>query len=407
MAVEKTPKSEAQSEDEAQETSVEPAEAEGDTSDEVDAVDDAEIVEPEETSDAEDEAPSDDAPAEEASAQEEPETASSSSGFWPLLLGGVAAAGIGFVASMALEPQSGWFASGSSTNLAIEQLEIETASLRADFEAAQTRLADFQSTELAALQGLIVELQEQSDTRLSDLNDRLAELEARPLVEVAGSEDLEAAFAAELSELRARMEAQRAEMAAMADEASAKLEEAASKAAEVENSAITAANAAAVRAGLSRIQVAIDGGGPYAAPMGEVEQISETLAPDALVLQSEEGVATLAQLQQDFPLSARDTLAAVRSEAAPDQGVGGRLTAFFQAQTGARSVTPRDGDDADAVLSRAEAALQDGRLTDALAELDSLDDTAAAQMAAWRDRAETRLIVLAAFAEWADSLASN
>jgi hypothetical protein len=61
-----------------------------------------------------------------------------------------------------------------------------------------------------------------------------------------------------------------------------------------------------------------------------------------------------------------------------------------------RSVAPREGTDVDAILSRAEAAVRDGRVADAIAELDGLPEQAAAQTAAWRELAETRLAALAA-----------
>jgi hypothetical protein len=50
----------------------------------------------------------------------------------------------------------------------------------------------------------------------------------------------------------------------------------------------------------------------------------------------------------------------------------------------------------DAILSRAEAAVRDGRVADAIAELDGLPEQAAAQTAAWRELAETRLAAFAA-----------
>ena len=68
-----------------------------------------------------------------------------------------------------------------------------------------------------------------------------------------------------------------------------------------------------------------------------------------------------------------------------------RVSSFLRTQTGLRSLTPRDGNDPDAVLSRAEAALTQGRLADALAELDALPDAALPALKDWTATATLRL----------------
>ena len=78
--------------------------------------------------------------------------------------------------------------------------------------------------------------------------------------------------------------------------------------------------------------------------------------------------------------------AARASEGSGGSGIGN----FLKTQLQARSVTPKDGDDADAVLSRAEAALKDGRLSDTLAELDTLPEASKAEMSPWMEAAKAR-----------------
>jgi hypothetical protein len=80
---------------------------------------------------------------------------------------------------------------------------------------------------------------------------------------------------------------------------------------------------------------------------------------------------------------------------------------FLRSQTGARSLAPRAGDDPDAVLSRAEAAVRDGRLREALAELEALPPAAAAELAPWRARAEQRVEALDALDEMQARLGSE
>ena len=85
-----------------------------------------------------------------------------------------------------------------------------------------------------------------------------------------------------------------------------------------------------------------------------------------------------------------------------------RVTAFLQSQVGGRSLEPREGDDPDAILSRAEADVQAGDISAALRELDNLPSAAQAVMAPWVEDANARLSATDAMAEFAAVLdASN
>jgi hypothetical protein len=64
---------------------------------------------------------------------------------------------------------------------------------------------------------------------------------------------------------------------------------------------------------------------------------------------------------------------------------------FLRSQTGARSLTPREGDDPDAVLSRAEAILAEGRPADTLTELAALPPEGQAAMTEWSSRVQLHL----------------
>jgi hypothetical protein len=63
-------------------------------------------------------------------------------------------------------------------------------------------------------------------------------------------------------------------------------------------------------------------------------------------------VASLEDIQAAFPAAARAALPVALRETAGDGAVD-RFTAFVQGQVGGRAVAPREGDDPDAVLSRA------------------------------------------------------
>jgi hypothetical protein len=70
-------------------------------------------------------------------------------------------------------------------------------------------------------------------------------------------------------------------------------------------------------------------------------------------------------------------------------------------------VTPREGSDADAVLSRVEAAMRKGALNDALVELDTLPATSKLVLSAWAEAVKRRLDASTAVAQLAASLKSN
>jgi len=109
-----------------------------------------------------------------------------------------------------------------------------------------------------------------------------------------------------------------------------------------------------------------------------------------------QGLVTMAALRATFPVAAREALA---TQPQPeDASLGERVAGFLLAQTGARSLAPREGGDADAVLSRAEAALRQGDLDTALDELTELVGTPATAMAEWISQARTRQAALAALA---------
>ena len=129
--------------------------------------------------------------------------------------------------------------------------------------------------------------------------------------------------------------------------------------------AVLASRSRAARAALAELIAAAESGEPAAEALSRLPEAPEALAPLA------EGIAPLPILQAEFAPAARAALAA--RPIAPDASLGERVTAFFSSQTGARSLAPREGNDVDAVLSRAEAQLRAGDLTGTLAELDLLD----------------------------------
>ncbi|MCX7286734.1 MAG: hypothetical protein NTW20_04035 [Rhodobacterales bacterium] len=258
----------------------------------------------------------------------------------------------------------------------VELRQEDIAALGADLATLTDRLATVEA---------IAATEPPDLSRLDGLDARLAAIEALP----ADGQASTAALAAKLAELERRLNAQPVAVdQGKIDAALARLEAAETEAEKRAADAVAAASAAAKGAALDRLRKAVASGGAFEADLAAVADpaLSEALQPHAA------GVATLSALQAEFPEAARQTLKLAR-DAAGDQGWGARLVDFLAAQTGARSLTPREGDAPDAVLSRSEFALGEGRLADALAELGTLDPALQAPFQDWIVRASARLSV--------------
>jgi hypothetical protein len=225
--------------------------------------------------------------------------------------------------------------------------------------------------------------------QIAPLADRLTELEKAP-ISANTSTEATAAFEAELKKLQDSLAAQRGEVEKMVADAQA-----------LEAKATAEAQAATNLAILSRLHGQLDAGQPYSDLLGELQAGGVTV-PDALSTPADKGVETLSSLRASFPAAARTALADARDA---DKGTG--VIAFLQRQTGARSVTPQDGDGPDAVLSRAQAALADGDVATALTELKSLPEAAQTAMADWEQAAQTRVAAVEAAETLASDLNSN
>ena len=296
------------------------------------------------------------------------------SGFLPLALGGLAAGVIGFAVATFTAP-------AADTSLA-----TQVAAQSNTIAALSDRIANQRGPDLSGIEASIAEL-----------TARIAELEARAQVV--------AAPAGENVDVSADMDALRAQIAEMTNAAQTELEEARAAAASIEANAVAAARNAAGRAALARVQTALESGAPLGATLADLEEAIGVTAPDELVA-AQDGIPTLASLQDSFPDAARAALATARSEGVAGEETTG-LGAFLRTQFDVRSTAPREGDGADAVLSRAEAAIRIGRLSDALAELSAVPEIARAEMSDWLAQAELRAGAVAAVDILSSTLSDN
>ena len=335
----------------------------------------------------------------------------SSGGFWGGIVGGVVASVLAFGAYWAIDRADDPVDLGPTTarvdavsndldaqRAALEALQDEVAR-NADAPAAgegiEARLGTLE-TELSERIDALTEQGERMASTLSVLEGRLAQVEARPPVFEG---DASEATGELIAQMRSALEAQRAEIENLADEARDRLEAAEAEAAALQENAAATARAATVRAAQSRLMAALDAGGPFAAPLADLAEARGEDLPEALTANAESGVPTLADLRVAFPEAARAALTETSKDAlGEDAGAMDRIGAFLKAQTGARSLQPREGDSPDAILSRAEAALADGRVEDALGLIGQLPEAGQDAMADWRAMADTRLAALAAAA---------
>ena len=302
------------------------------------------------------------------------------------ILGGLVAGAIGFGAAYFVLPKPDMTlpAKISAQASEITELRDQIAAVPAPdlsgVEAAQAATADA----MVAADERITAL----ETRLNDLSNRAGD---------SGSLST-AAYEAELDALRSEMENLRGT-------AIAELESAREQAAEIENNAEAAARAATGRASLARIQSGMETGAPLGEALDDLAAALQADVPAALMA-VRDGTPTLAALQSDFPALARAALATARAEGVSGEAEGG-FASFLRNQFDVRSVAPKDGDGTDAILSRAEAILRQGRLTDALAEVGALPEVARAELSDWIALAEARADALAAAATLSTSLNDN
>ncbi len=334
-----------------------------------------------------------------------------SGSFLGLVLGGAIAAGAGFgVAQMV--PQLWPSAADDDLRQLLAAQQTEVANLKASLEQLAARPAPDLSADLAALRSEIdsrlaaasptdvtpalEEIRAVVDSALADFDTRLAAVEKAPQGAAGGaSATAVAAYERDLQALRAQVDqlagaggAASSQIEQVVASAKAELAAATEEAARLKAEADTTASLARRDAALGRLTAAIEAGGPYSSALADLGDAGIEV-PAILADNAKTGVQTLDDLQRQFPAAARAALeAALRSDVGA--GWSDRLSTFLRTQTGARSLEPREGDDPDAVLSRAEAALMAGDLQGSLAELSALPDPAKAAMADWLGQAETR-----------------
>lgn len=342
---------------------------------------------------------------------------------WPALFGGIIAACIGFIVGRGDVIDQYLPQSMQRPAVDISGLEAKSADLALQLETLgaeqEVRIAALEAVSADDILGTVAAL----ETDIEVIAERITTIETRPVAEavepgapVEAVENLQSALAAQnaqiaalaeraeavepgapveaVENLKSALAAQNAQIAALAERAEAAEANAAGEAARI-----------LAQAALLRVMTAVDSGEAFDQALTNLEEVTPVEVPVPLKDAAVEGVPTLASLQAEFPDAARAALASARAEVPESEVVG--ITGFLKRQLNARSIAPREGDDPDAVLSRAQAAVSSGDLSTALTEIDALPDVARTAMNDWLEAATARKAVQDAANALADSLSSN
>ncbi len=318
-----------------------------------------------------------------------------SSGFLGLLMGGAVAALIGFGLARFVVPEGWPMGNTASLNAVVAEQTARLATMADELAALKADLATRPSA------GDLTALQTRLDTplpspavdpalvdRLTQAEQRIEALELRPTAEGGVAQSAIDAVQREMQALRDQIATfETADQVASA-EAQAALAQAQAQAETIRAEAEALVRKAKREGAIAAIRTAFDSGQPFDAALADLTAAGVTIpAPLAAVAQ---GVPTPLTLQETFPEAARLALdAALRTDMG--ETVTDRMTSFLRAQTGARSLTPRDGADPDAILSRMEAAVRAHDLAAAVPMAAELPAPAVEALATWLAAAQTRL----------------
>ena len=326
-----------------------------------------------------------DAPSEDAVAVGVSDTERKSSGVLQLVVAGFVCAGFGFGAAILSQPSNPIWPIHPDMAQFRDETTGQIIGIDTRLNALEGRVTDVDERAVGdVFQSDLDELTNGYDQRfleiasqLENFDKRLAALE-ESAIESAIPNELVAQYQGEVKRLKETLEAQRESLQKFMAET-----------AEATNEVTQRAKDTVARGILAQIRAAIDAGGPFDTAIKEFdEQVGHAL-PNQLRSLAQEGVQTYQELRDSFAEAARSALNAARDELNESEGFMG-IGNYLRQQFQARSVTPKMGDDADAVLSRVEQELRENDLTGALNELDALPDAARDQMQPWIDQARKR-----------------
>ena len=314
----------------------------------------------------------------------------------PLVIGGVFSGVLGFGAAVFV---GNWL--GFSVNSEVEMAELHSEldvqeQLIKTLQSDLVKIAETANKARQTAQELANQYAESAnfgarfqvlEEKVSIFEARLIDIEKRPLSEGLSSAAI-AAYEQEVEDLKVLISAQKAKVTEQRQDTGA------------------SARMVMAQSAVTRIVTALASGAPYRKAIVDFDAATGRSVPAVIEEYADRGVVTVSALIDAFPEQARAALAKARVDKV-DNTDDSKLSSFLKTYLAARSVEPKVGLDTDAVLSRAEASLREGRLEDALMELDALAEGPQAVLSEWRALAETRLTVIQATGELAQSLNTN
>ena len=302
----------------------------------------------------------------------------------PLALSAIVSAGVGFgTAYLARSPAP----DSTAQTAALDDLARTNTDLAARIKALEDAPPPEPPApiDLTPLEQRLGALEEQAA--------KMGDLDVASLSGDAGA--MIAALRAEVARLQTEQQALAAQLATVQQDLTARMD-AAEQAAQTTKADLSAASTALLRkAAIARLRAALDAGAPFADALADIPDL-----PAALAEHAQTGIPNTASLTESFAPAARAALTA-SLQATTGEGWLDRIGTFLRTSTGARSLTPREGDDPDAVLSRAGAAVQAGDLATALAEIAKLPAEGQAELAAWVTLANQRIAAVQAISDLA------
>ena len=319
-----------------------------------------------------------------------------------MVLGGAIVAGLGFGAGYYLSPPADLSGVEAALSAERSQRQSERAALSKRLDVLEG--ADLDYVDPATLEAAIGASEARQAATLSDANTalngqlstleaRLTQAEKRPVAQAGGAAI--AAYERELQTMREALALQRQQIEDLAAQAEARISGAEAQAQDLQASMAQKAQATLARAALGRIEAALNNDSPFEGALADLSAADVRPIPEVLQASAATGIPSLRTLQKAFPEAARAALAASRTTSEQDT-TADRMGVFLRTQLGVRSLTPQEGDDPDAVLSRAEAAVSKGDIPQTLAEILTLPEAGQTAMADWVGQAQLRLSALKA-----------
>jgi len=327
-------------------------------------------------------------------------------GLLPFFAGGLFVGAIGFGAAML----PGYFNASDpiAPVLAVQnQLseKIKAQSIQIEAIQTQSKPVDLSGEVVAvladsvtALSADLAALKAEQVVQAQTLSQRIDSLEKRPLAEGVSPLAI-AGYERELAQLRADIDH-------LAKKAASKIQETKALAEALKDNAVKRSRDGMAIYALNAIWTAVEGGGSYAAALDDLAAATDLDLPASLVENAPNGVASVSVLQNQFPEMARAALKLARGEQGVAEGENSVLT-FLKTQLGVRSLNAKEGASADAVLSRAQAAVDVDDFEMALSEIAALSSAGQGALQEWSLVVTLRLQVLAALQEFSSALTGN